>query len=373
MNGSARSILDGAVGSALTPAQRDVVAELVDRCPSLRRDLARATAPDPLRPAAIEAPPTDVPTAVDPEGGSIVVASEALAAAADDLELVFLLGHALHRAANHRGSDELRARLASLGHRIARNRPMHSVGHPHRDYSAVVNGFIDAHEFDEARAHIAGWNAYVGFLRSAIGDLTVSDLARTPRADDVLQGSRLAARVRAGFDLERDLTLAPTPRNLESMLRIRVRRPPELARLGPAGMSDHANLSGAVVVGFVCRAHRAHHPRQDSTRGSAVGIDFTTHGLRPTLLMENGLDLGPDRSAVPYLDVRSDGRIRGHFRHTSPRAELDPFERRTRPERPVAQTNAAHDRASRASSRGTSGYGTVRPRTAKPRRDAPER
>ncbi|KAB1662386.1 hypothetical protein F8O01_00065 [Pseudoclavibacter chungangensis] len=328
MTTTARHVLERiARGPTVGPDERRVLSGVFDRCAVLRTDLERAVASGALRRIVLDGARTPSVDPFDAVGGALILPRGPVDSV-DEPEIAFLLGHGLHRAVIVAGTIAMRDEIGALAHGIARARPQIGRHGPHRDYSGVVDGLVVVHEFDEARAQIAGWNASVEFHRSVLGELAPEDLAHGPRADDVLRGSRLAARPRPPFTLERDLTLAPTPRNLDAMLRVRVRRPPERAALGPEGTSDHANLAGAVAVGFVCRVNRSHHPRSGTASEVAVALDLSTHALDPALLLANGIDLGTDRAPVPYLDVGPEPRRRGRFHHTIGRNDPVGFTRR---------------------------------------------
>jgi hypothetical protein len=89
------------------------------------------------------------------------------------MELVFLLGHETQHALDAHDDTHLKGVFLPAVDAIS-----HSVERPH-DYTAPLQGLIEASRESEARAEIGGFNAVISAMRQAGMSVDAADLART--------------------------------------------------------------------------------------------------------------------------------------------------------------------------------------------------
>lgn len=248
----------------------------------------------------------------------------------------------------------------------------------------------EAHRRDEASAHIAGWNAMLGYEKQRNHDPNAGlqamwQNANHSRVVDFLEaGPDGQARPRAGLAFNADGTLPPTAANIEAMGRYYFDQPPigtpgvplqDTVNLGPHGRSDYSNLYGAGLVNHAIFFERTVGVPAHGA-ASRMALDMGRLRLDEKLLEENGLSIPamPGQPATQaYCDIGTHPPTTGRFNHTvdgphahqhvpvdavprphsaraEPPAEADPLCRqvRTAVERLDASMNRTFDASSEA-------------------------
>ena len=229
-------------------------------------------------------------------------------------DLTFVLGHELQHAFNGEAKNGEEEGFRADATRLARSDLV-----PH-DYTALVGRRIDADRRNEASAEIAGWNAVVSSLRNVDASPTLKDIyeAAPGRMLDFIDRSQsfpFTYTLKPNLTRNADLTLSPTPANVEAMGHNYFDKAPGKTRLGHHGNSDYANYYGAHAIGVVASIERQHNPPQ---RGIAepIVVDLARLRLSEQLMEENGIDLGRNAQRMPYRDLASPSTLR-HFDHTA--------------------------------------------------------
>jgi len=239
-------------------------------------------------------------------------------------EPTFVLGHELQHAFNAdaqaRSSREFDRAIQGIAESPA---PIH-------DYTGVLEMRLGDNRQDEAAAEIAGWNALVSAVKTRLPEATLEDVieAARYRAEDFLDAAESARdadkTLAANLHLNADLTLTPTPQNLEAMGQNYFDKDPDDTNLGFRGNSDYANYYAAYAVGRIV-ALETHYSRHLGERASRIAIDMERLGLSERLLEENGLHLGSAIRRMPYLDLSHASTARRHFDHTYESHEYRPL------------------------------------------------
>jgi len=172
---------------------------------------------------------------------------------------------------------------------------------------------------DEARAHIAGWNALVSRLHQAnpnaelrhIGEVStrveyVSDFVQL---EDVAGHTRFA--MKAGLTLNSDLSITPNARNIEAAGTHYFDKVPDHARLGPHGNSDYTNYYATNLVSSVCQ-----YEMLNPALAGKLHLDMHGLKLQEKLLEQNGISLGGPDVRCTYYHASSPA-IENHFDHTA--------------------------------------------------------
>src|SRR5690606_35756713 len=128
-------------------------------------------------------------------------------------EVAFVLGHELQHGFNHAATLQAYQDFTKDAARAA------TTDH---DYTDEIDKLISANRRDEAAAEIAGWNAVVSMVATSKQNPTLQDVfnAQPGRMSDFIDRSRTppyAYRLKPNLALTQDLTMSPTPSNVEAM------------------------------------------------------------------------------------------------------------------------------------------------------------
>ncbi|GGA16681.1 hypothetical protein [Dyella nitratireducens] len=222
-------------------------------------------------------------------------------------EVVFTLGHELQHGFNHATTVQAYATFSKEATQAAKT---------HHDYTAAIGNLIAANRRDEASAEISGWNAIVSQIKTSNPTPTLADIynAQPTRLRDFIEQSGdypvYVYALQPNLTLNPDLTLSPTPANLEAMGRNFFDKEPKESALGALGKSDYANYYGAWAIGEAAKLER-HYNRTPS-----ITVNLSQLHLSEKLLEENGIDLGSNPSPIPYYDSSSLPPAKGLFQHT---------------------------------------------------------
>lgn len=229
-------------------------------------------------------------------------------------EITFSLGHELQHGLNRIATQETLAAFASNVREIAKG------GHAPRDYTAPAVEILRQRRLDEASAQIAGWNAIVSRVKSSSHDPSLENIfdAQPGRMSDFIERSQngppYSYALKPNLTLNQDMTLSPTPANLEAMGQNYFDKPALVAKLGGIGSSDYVNYYGRSAVSFIVQTERHYHPQQATA--PQMALNMSQLRLSEKLLEENGIDLGKHTHPMPYLDSGARPPTVHLFQHT---------------------------------------------------------
>ena len=202
---------------------------------------------------------------------------------------------------------------------------------PANDYTAPIGNLIQSERENEARAHIAGWNALVSRVQQNIPGAALVDMMnlQNDRVLDFIKSNSSnpnQAQPLPGLTFNADNTLSMTPGNVAQMGRNYFDKPPvgtlglqphQTTSIGYHGDSDYPNQAGSGAVG---RAIWAEQTYAQPLHGAAsrMEIDMASLRLREDLLERNGIYLkgGNGSPPQPYYDISQSPPALGHFHHT---------------------------------------------------------
>lgn len=214
----------------------------------------------------------------------------------------FVLGHESQHALN----SPTTSRLVVQFHRdVARSAATD------RDYTAAVRTVIGSYRWDEASSTLTGWNALVGYVRSTRRRVRLTDVVRAaPKvAVDFVIRRGGKAQYFSSLESADDLTLPPTPENIEAVARKYFDKSPKDTKLGALATSDYPNYYAAWAVGVIAPSHGR------MARDQPMRIDLESLGLIRKIMEENGIDLHGLRQQA-YIDASTEPPTRDFFHHT---------------------------------------------------------
>lgn len=232
----------------------------------------------------------------------------------DPAELTFVLGYELQHGFNHAGTTRAYAEFLDDVADVARSRDrLH-------DHSAAVDSLVSSNRRDEAAAHIAGWNAVLGQFSGRRPEPTLEEVskhhpARMKDFIDVSSSTPTVYSLKPGLILNADLSLSPTPTNLEAMGQHYFDKHADDERLGHNGTSDYANYYGAYAATVIGQFEQAY-PRRVNGVAPQVALDMSRLRLDERLMEENGIDLGSSGARQAYVDSSSPASVK-YFDHTA--------------------------------------------------------
>lgn len=214
----------------------------------------------------------------------------------------FVLGHESQHALNSSTTSRL---VAQFDRDVAR------TAVSDRDYTAAVRTVIGSYRWDEASSTLAGWNALIGYVRSTRRKVRLTDVVRAApnvAVDFVIRRGR-KVQYFSSLESAEDLTLAPTPENVEAVAQKYFDKTPKDARLGASATSDYRNYYAAWAVGVIAASHNRRAGDQP------MRIDLQSLGLSRKIMEENGIDLHGARQQA-YVDASTQPPTRDFFHHT---------------------------------------------------------
>lgn len=240
-------------------------------------------------------------------------------------DLTFVLGHETQHAFNQVEMAAAYRDFDSSVRRIAED------GNPINDYTAPIEHLIASNRQDEAKAQIAGWNAFVDSVRQRepAADLTTMMNHGIGRTDDFIEEDPTRpghARPRQGFEFNPDGTLSMTAENVATQENYYFNKPPvgtpglpasQTTGIGFHGDSDYPNYYGAGAVSRAIAFDRAFaHPVAGAD--PRMQLDMQRLKLNERLLEHNGISLPEATAATPqeYWDTSTTPPTRGLFQHT---------------------------------------------------------
>ncbi len=322
--------------ASLTADQQTNFANALQNSPALINQINTAVAAGELRGFSLLAPGTNAGGQFNPTTGSMELPAAIMTTPTgggryDPAELTFVLGHETQHAINRPTSAAALTTFAADVNTIGG-----SAAATH-DYTAPLSTMLAVNRNDEATAHIGGFNATVGMVRSTNATPSLEDIYRanpgrmgdfitvTPGTPAVPATAATPATVatpttyalRAGLTLNADMSMTPDAANTAAMGQHYYDQPAASARLGFNGDSNYQNYYATNLVGYVAQVDRANAPTH-----AAAGItpqltlNMTTLGLSEAQLERNGLDLGAAAGRQPYFNSATAPPTAGNFDHT---------------------------------------------------------
>ena len=245
------------------------------------------------------------------------------------IDMTFVLGHEIHHGFNDAARDRARDDFLQTISRQAR------VREPIHDYTDALGSFLQAARADEAKAHIAGWNALLSRVQRNNPGAGLPDMdgTRNTRLDDFLirDGETTSSLPRPGLTFNADGSLSQTPDNIAAMGQHYFDRPAQSyaqpderpMRIGnhrdlagnPQPSADYPNYYAVWPLEQILAAEDRADVRHQGRRPQ-IAIDMAGIGLREDLIEKEGLDLGRNTAPRPYLDTSHSPAAAGHFHHT---------------------------------------------------------
>lgn len=274
----------------------------------------------------MELPATSMTTPASPPGARF-----------NPAELTFVLGHETQHAINHPITAAALATLITDVGAIGRSA---SATH---DYTAPLNTMLAVNRNDEAAAHIGGFNATVGMVRSTNPTPSLEDIYRaspgrmgdfitvtpgTPAKPDIPASDTTPAvpatpatpttyALRAGLTLNADMSMTPNAANTEAMGQHYYDQPASSARLGANGDSNYQNYYATNLVGYVAQVERANAPAHAAAGlMPQLTLNMNSLGINEAHLERNGLNLGAAAGRQAYFDNSTTPPTAGNLDHT---------------------------------------------------------
>lgn len=235
-------------------------------------------------------------------------------------ELSFVIGHEVQHGFNSLDAAKGRSDFVNAAQAIAATRtPVH-------DYTLAIEKYVQSGRNDEARAEIAGWNALQSRVHQENPSATLYDMHNLApgRVDDFAHranGQPLSPR--PNVQLNADLTMSPSSSNVAAMGHNYFDRPTPghmpagdtRAPMNLGGVSDYTNYYARWAVATVSWAEQSA-PTIHGQKPQIV-IDMAHAGLYEDMMERSGMNLGPSKQSVPYLDSSHIPATPHRFDHTS--------------------------------------------------------
>lgn len=309
--------------AGLTADQRTNFNNALQNSPALVTQINAAVASGDLRGFSLLPAGTHAGGQYDPTGRTMqlpatILTSPAAPARYNPGELTFVMGHEIQHAINRPTQEAATNALVQDVNRIGRS------AQATHDYTQPINTRLAAHRQDEATAHIAGFNATVGMVRSGNGNQNPSleDIYRAnpSRMQDfitVAPGNPSTYALRAGLALNADMTMTPNATNTEAMGRHFYDKPANQTRIGPNGDSNYQNYYAAAWVGYAAQVERANAPTHAANGiATQMHLNMNTLGVNEAQLERNGLNVGGAGVRQPFYDTSTNPPRQGNFDHT---------------------------------------------------------
>lgn len=235
--------------------------------------------------------------------------------------LTFVVGHEIQHSFDQ--ADTLRAiRAFNEGVKRVSRSPL-----PIHDYTAVLAEYLGEVRRDEAMGQIAGWNAVQSWMEASGRPLTLEAMRG---ADDRMRDfvpSTVAGRravLHPDIVLNADMTMSPTPGNIEAMGKHYFDRPPRdhipsgnkerIMGLNHDHVSNYPNHYGKLAIEQILAAEEKAPLFQG--RKPEVTFDMARLGLFEDVLERQGLDLSKSHGNGLYFDSTQLPSAPHRFNHT---------------------------------------------------------
>lgn len=230
---------------------------------------------------------------------------------------VFVLGHEIQHGVEHAAVANAQSHFHAEAKQEAKE---YAAVH---DYTTVIGERVAASRKDEAAAEIAGWNAVISRIKTINPSPTLEDIyvdAPGRMADFIDRSgnnpSNYTYAPKPNLTLNPDLSLSPTPANIEAMGQNFFDKAPEKTRLGDLGKSDYGTYYGVEAV-ETCIGYERKYARLYEGAIPRMTVNMATLGLSEKLLEEEGINLGiPNQAPQPYYDSSLTPAALHYFDHT---------------------------------------------------------
>lgn len=366
----AQTVVDG-FNTSLNADQQTNFRNALANSPTLVDQINAAVASGDLRGFALLAPNTHAGGQFNPATRTMELPATILTTPAggtfNPSELTFVTGHEIQHAINRPTQDAATQTFVNDVRTVAQG-----TGATH-DYTAAVSARLQANRNDEATAHIAGYNALVGMVRSTNANPTLEDIYRAHpgRMNDfiaVTPGTPNTYALRPGLTVNADMTMTADAANTRAMGQHYYGQPATSARIGPNGDSDYQNYYGAAWVGYAAQMERAYAPTHAAAgRNPQFALDMAALGVNEVQLERNGLNLGGAGNTQAYTNTGTTPPTQGTFHHTAGTNQhvpitLPPVD--AVPPPPNAAVRQAMDAMDRSPNIGPADFGADRGRVA---------
>ncbi len=310
-----------AFNASLDPVQRINFANALNGSPALVSQINSAVAANQLSGFSLLAPGTHAGGQFNPTTRTMELPASIISSPASGTynpnELTFVMGHEIQHAINAPAQAAATQTLVNDVRAVAQG-----TGATH-DYTAAVSARLQANRDDEATAHIAGFNALVGMVRSTNPTPSLEDIYRAHpgRMNDfiaVTPGTPNTYALRPGLSLNADMTMTPNAANTTAMGQHYYGQPASAARIGPNGDSDYQNYYATAWIGYAAQVERAHAPTHAAAgRNPQFTLNMATLGVNEVQLERNGLNLGGAGNTQAYTNTGTAPPTQGTFHHTA--------------------------------------------------------
>lgn len=259
---------------------------------------------------------------------SLQFSSQTAMALDQQQNLTFVLGHELQHGENrHAKAQAVQAASAEM-HRVARD------NNPVNDYTSGISMWQQASREDEAKAHIAGWNALLSHVKESSGNpnagyaqvwTQVNGQSRSRVIDFLELDATGNPTPKPNLSFNPDGTLTPTAANVAATGQHYFDQPPKGAPnvapqntmgIGHHGDSDYSNTTGAAALSHAIEIERRIAiPKHGAA--SQMHVNMRQLHLNEVLIERNGLDLKVDTGIrQAYFDTSTQPPAQAHFDHT---------------------------------------------------------
>lgn len=333
-----KSYTDAAGASQpVTPDMLSNLQSTLNGSPALADNIKRAaTAADPMQPSHrvlesfdFTAPGAGVGGSFNASQHAMNLVPEALTTAApgpgqsgyDAYDLTFVIGHEIQHGYNAQAAAQARSAF------VTDVRALASSPDPVHDYTALVEGYIQSGREDEAQAHIAGWNALQSRVQRDQGHATLADInfAAPGRAADFIERQHGIFVPHANVQLNPDFSMPATADNIAAMGHNYFDRPtaahilPGDTRnpmaLAHGGVEDYPNYYAGWAIATIGGEERA--AAHGKGPAPQIQINMAHAGLYEDMMEKAGLNLGPSKQSIPYLDSSTEPATPHSFDHTA--------------------------------------------------------
>jgi hypothetical protein len=366
-----------AFNASLDPVQRINFANALNGSPALVTQINAAVAANQLSGFSLLAPGTNAGGQFNPTTRTMELPASIISSPArgphNPNELTFVMGHEIQHAINAPAQAAATQTLVNDVRAVAQG-----TGATH-DYTAAVSARLQANRDDEATAHIAGFNALVGMVRSTNPTPSLEDIYRAHpgRMNDfiaVTPGTPNTYALRPGLSLNADMTMTPNAANTAAMGQHYYGQPASAARIGPNGDSDYQNYYATAWIGYAAQVERAHAPTHAAAgRNPQFTLNMATLGVNEAQLERNGLNLGGAGNTQAYTNTGTTPPTQGTFHHTAGTnrhvpitlpAVPSPVDVAQAPSQPGPAVRQAMDALDRSPNIGAGDFGADRERVA---------
>lgn len=309
------------------PEHEQNLRRAIDRSPALMDEVNRAVKDGGLEHFQLMTDPNpNIAGQYDPETRTVEVQPFAIDNSNDPTYqsaregLTNTLGHEVQHALNAKRIEQAQQTFEKDLVQVATS-PQHD-----HDYTKSIGNMKKENMRDEASGQISGWNADVSAARKEFADAkhappTLEDIYKRNGNDasnfidkGVDANGKSTYTLKSNIHLNPDLSMPLDDRNVEGITQ-NILTDRRLA-MGPSGTSEYGNWYGVGLVGDAIKAERAYNHDKPAGQRPGMSINLAELGLDRKTLEQNGLELGADRSPMPFSDKSTNPPTQSHFHDT---------------------------------------------------------